>query len=146
VFSVTALEECDADRAIAEMMRVARPGGRVGVIVRAIDMPQWWSVAVPEPMRKKIETPPQSVSPRGVADASLYRRMRKAGLRDLVCYPALVTLDRPEGPIWRFREDHVLSLFTAEEAELWRAARDAVGAEGLLFAAHPMHCAAGTKP
>jgi SAM-dependent methyltransferase len=146
VFSVTALEECDADRAIAEMMRVAKPGGRVGVIVRAIDMPQWWSIAVPEPMRKKIETPPQSVSPRGVADASLYHRMRRAGLRDLVCYPALVTLDRPEGPIWRFREDHVLSLFTAEEAELWRAARDAVGAEGLLFAAHPMHCAAGTKP
>jgi SAM-dependent methyltransferase len=146
VFSVTALEECDADRAIAEMMRVAKPGGRVGVIVRAIDMPQWWNVPVPESLRRKLETPPQSVSPAGVADASLYRRMRSAGLRDLVCYPALVTLDRPEGPIWRFREDHVLSLFTTEESELWRAARDAVRAEGLLLAAHPTHCAVGTKP
>jgi SAM-dependent methyltransferase len=146
VFSVTALEECDADRAIAEMMRVTKPGGRVGVIVRAIDMPQWWSIPVPESMRAKIETPPQSVSPAGVADASLYRRMHGAGLRDLVCYPALVTLDRPEGPIWRFREDHVLSQFTEQEFDLWRAARDAVSAEGLLFAAHPMHCAVGTKP
>jgi hypothetical protein len=97
-------------------------------------------------MRRKIETPPRSVSPRGVADASLYRRMRDAGLRALVCYPALVTLDRPEGPIWRFREDHVLSLFTPEESELWRRARDAVSAQGLLFAAHPLHCAVGTKP
>jgi SAM-dependent methyltransferase len=145
VFSVTALEECDADRAIAEIVRVAKPGGRVGVIVRAIDMPQWWNIPVPESMRRKIETPPQSVSPSGVADASLYRRMRSAGLRDLVCYPALVTLDRPEGPIWRFREDYVLSLFTAEQTELWHAARDAVSAERLLLAAHPMHCAVGTK-
>lgn len=145
VFSVTALEECDADRAIAEMIRVAKPGGRVGVIVRAIDMPQWWNIPVPEAMRQKIETPPQSVSPRGVADASLYRRMRRSGLRDLVCYPALVTLDRPEGPIWRFREDYVLSLFTPEETELWHRARNAVSAERLLFAAHPMHCAVGTK-
>jgi len=146
VFSVTALEECDADRAIAEMTRVAKPGGRVGVVVRAVDMPQWWNVAVPEAMREKITTTPFSVSPKGVADASLYRRMRGAGLRDLVCYPTLVTLDRPEGPIWRFREDHVLSLFTAEETELWQNAREAARGEGLLIAAHPMHCAVGTKP
>ena len=37
VFSVTVLEECDADKAIAEMVRVARPGGRIAVAVRAID-------------------------------------------------------------------------------------------------------------
>ena len=29
VFSVTVLEECDADRALAEMRRVLRPGGRL---------------------------------------------------------------------------------------------------------------------
>lgn len=133
------------DRAIAEMIRVAKPGDCVGVIVRAIDRPQWWNLPVSPLMRQKIETPPRSVSPGSVADASLYRRMRRAGLRDLVCYPALVTLDRPEGPIWRVREDYVLSLFTAEETELRHAARDAVSAERLLFAAHPMHCAVGTK-
>ena len=38
IFSVTVLEECDADRAIAEMMRVARPGARIGLVVRAIDI------------------------------------------------------------------------------------------------------------
>ena len=37
----TVLEEGDADRMLAEMVRVTRPGGRVAVIVRTIDMP-WW--------------------------------------------------------------------------------------------------------
>jgi SAM-dependent methyltransferase len=145
-FSVTVLEECDADRAIAEMMRIVRPGGRVGIIVRAIDIPQWWNLAIPEAMRRKVEAPPPSVSANGVADASLYRRMRRAGFGDLVCYPALVTLDRPEGPIWRYREDHVLSLLTAEETEHWQGARAAAAAQELLIAAHAMHCAIGTKP
>jgi ubiquinone/menaquinone biosynthesis C-methylase UbiE len=144
VCSVTVLEECDADRALAEMVRVTQPGGRVGVIVRAIDMPQWWNVAAPEAIRRKIEVPPQSVGARGVADASLYRRMRQAGLERLVCFPSLVTLDRPDGPIWRYREDHVLSLLSEEETAVWRAARDAAGDQ--LFMAHPMHCAVGLKP
>ena len=87
IFSVTVLEECDADRALAEMVRVARPGGRVGVIVRSIDLPQWWSVDVPEALRQRALTPPQSVGATGVADASLYRRARQAGLRDLTCFP-----------------------------------------------------------
>jgi SAM-dependent methyltransferase len=145
VFSVTVLEECDADKAIAEMIRVARPGGRIGVVVRAIDLPQWWNLDVPEPIRRKITPPPQSVGPGGVADASLYRRMRQAGLSDLVSYPAMITLDRPDGPIWRYREDHVLSVLSAEELPVWRAARDKAAAEDTLLASHALHCCVGTK-
>jgi ubiquinone/menaquinone biosynthesis C-methylase UbiE len=145
VYSVTVLEECDADRAIAEMVRVARPGGRVGVIVRAIDMPQWWNLPAPEALRQKIDVPPQSVAARGVADASLYRRMRQAGLQRLVCFPSLVTLDRPDGQIWRYREDHVLSQLSPDETTAWRALCDAARREELLFMAHPMHCAVGVK-
>jgi len=40
IYSVTVFEECDAGRAIAEAMRVVRPGGRVGLVVRALDMRQ----------------------------------------------------------------------------------------------------------
>ncbi|MBL8674603.1 MAG: methyltransferase domain-containing protein, partial [Rhodospirillales bacterium] len=145
-FSVTVLEECDADRAIAEMMRVVKPGGRVGVVVRALDMPQWWHLDLPDDIRRKVTTPPQSVGARGVADRSLYRRMRAAGLRDLTCFPSLVTLDDPSGPIWRYREDHALSLLSPEETTTWRRVRDGAAAEGLLFMAHPMHCAVGVRP
>ena len=146
VFSVTVLEECDADRAIAEMIRVVRPGGRIGIVVRAVDLPQWWNLDLPEPVRRKVTPPPQSVAARGVADASLYRRMRQAGLEDLVCFPTLVTLDRPQGSIWRYREDHIVSLLDPEELTIWRAARDKAEADGLLMMAHPLHAAVGRKP
>ncbi|MBI3516124.1 MAG: methyltransferase domain-containing protein [Proteobacteria bacterium] len=145
-FSVTVLEECDADRALAELVRVVAPGGRIGVIVRAIDLPQWWNVSAPASLHTTLTTPPQSVAPGGVADASLYRRLRAAGLRDLVCYPFLVTLDDPDGPIWRYREDFVRAQMSAEAATAWDAARDAAHRDGLLIAAHALHCAVGTKP
>ena len=146
IFSVTVLEECDADCALAEMVRVARPGGRVGVIVRSIDLPQWWSADVPPAIRQRAVTPPQSVAAKGVADASLYARARKVGLENLTCFPTLVTLDRPEGPIWRYREDHLVAQLSPEELVPWRAARDAAARQGLLFMAHPMHCVVGHKP
>jgi ubiquinone/menaquinone biosynthesis C-methylase UbiE len=146
IYSVTVLEECDAGRAIAEAMRVVRPGGRVGLVVRALDMRQWWNLALPEAILRKVEAPPHSVAPSGVADRSLYRRMREAGFIDLVCFPSMVTLDRPGGPIWRNREDHILSLLSPEELAVWHAERDRAEAGGLLFMAHPLHCAVGTKP
>jgi SAM-dependent methyltransferase len=146
VYSVTVFEECDADLAITEALRVVRPGGRVGIVVRALDMPQWWNLTLPEAILRKAETPPHSVGPAGVADRSLYRRMRETGFVDLVCFPSLVTLDRPGGPIWRNREDHILSLLSPEELRLWHAERNRAEDEGLLFMAHPLHCAVGTKP
>jgi SAM-dependent methyltransferase len=145
VFSITVLEECDAEKAIAEMVRVARPGGRIGIVVRAIDLPQWWNLKLPPAIRAKVDVPPQSVGPAGVADASLYPRLRRAGLVDLVGFPALVTLDDPDGPIWRYREDHVLAQLTPDETETWHAARAAALAAGPLLQATALHCAVGRK-
>jgi hypothetical protein len=72
--------------------------------------------------------------------------MREAGFVDLVCFPSMVTLDRPGRPIWRNREDHIVSLLSPEELAVWHAERDQAEAGGLLFMAHPLHCAVGTKP
>jgi SAM-dependent methyltransferase len=145
VFSVTVFEECDADKALAEAIRVTRPGGRIAIAVRAIDLPQWWNLDLPDSIQRKVNATPRSVGPSGVADASLYRRMRRAGLADLVSYPALITLDRPDGPIWRYREDHVLSLLAADELPVWHTARDKAVAEGTLICSHALHCCIGTK-
>ena len=146
IFSVTVLEECHADRAIAEMVRVARPGARIGLAVRAIDVPQWWNLSLPEPIRRKAAIPPQSVERGGVADASLYARMRRAGLVDLTAFPVLIALDKPDGPIWRYREDHVLSRLSPDEIAAWEDASKKARAEGLLMQAHALHCAVATKP
>jgi hypothetical protein len=72
--------------------------------------------------------------------------MRRAGLFDLVGYPTLVTLDDPDGPIWRYREDHVLAQLTPAETEVWHAARAAALAQGTLMHASALHCAVGKKP
>ena len=128
------------------MRRVARPGGRIGVIVRAIDLPQWWNVKLPAGTEQRMTTPPQSVGAKGVADASLYARARAAGLVDVVGFPALVTLDNPAGPIWRYREDHHVAQLSPPELAAWRQARDAAAEQGLLFMAHAMHCVVGRKP
>ena len=146
VYSVTVLEECDANRAIGEMKRVAKPGGRIGVVVRAIDMPQWWNVEVPAAIAAKANVPPPSVGPAGVADRSLYARLRAAGLTDVIAFPTLLTLDTPGNSVWRYREDHLLGLFTPEERTTWERAREEARSAGVLMQANPMHCAVARKP
>lgn len=145
-YSVTVLEECNADKAISELRRVVKPGGAVGIIVRAIDVPQWWSLDVPEAILARAIEPPQSVGEAGVADKSLYARMLRAGLTELKPFPALVTLDRPGNSVWRYREDHLLSLLTADEQAAWRVACEAATRQGTLFQSHAMHCAVALKP
>jgi ubiquinone/menaquinone biosynthesis C-methylase UbiE len=145
-YSVTVLEECDADLALRELRRVVRPGGRVGVIVRAAELPHPWNVELPEALRQKVENKPPLVSPRGVADRSLYARMAAAGFEHLTCFPMLASFDRVDGPFFRFVEGRVLAQLSAEDKPVWQRARRAALDAGVLFMTGPHHCAVGRRP
>ena len=145
-YSITVLEECDADLALAELRRVVRPGGRVGVIVRAAELPHPWNMELPEALRAKVENRPPLVGPRGVADRSLYARMAAAGFQRLTCFPMLASFDQVEGPFFRYLEGLMLAQLTAEERPAWHSASRAARNAGLLFATAPHHCVVGRKP
>ena len=143
---ITVLEECAADHALAEIFRVLKPGGAVAVVVRAIDMPQWWNLDLSSTVASKVNAQPQSVSEGAVADRSLYRRVAEAGFSHLQGFPYLIPFDRPDGPIWAYRAAHARSLLTSDEQVEWdRACREAA-AGNRLFQANPVHCVVAIRP
>ena len=144
----TVLEEGDADRMLAEMVRVTRPGGRVAVIVRTIDVP--WVVNLPlrAALKAKVETPGRmgsGVTARGCADASIYRRFHASGLSHLTLFPQFVAVTKTEQQFANFQHQN-LSTLSPEEIDEWRTAAAQAEAEGTVFIAYPLHCAVGVKP
>jgi SAM-dependent methyltransferase len=143
--STTVMEEVDADRMLAEMIRVTKPGGRVGVIVRAEDMNSWINIPLEAKLKAKAELPRGNVSEKGCADGSLYRRFRDAGLISLKMFPQLAPFKLSE-PHGKRMETGILAALSPEEAAQWRVAAASPEAREILFIARPFHCAVGTKP
>jgi SAM-dependent methyltransferase len=75
--SVTVIEETDADRMLAEMVRVTKPGGRVAVISRAMDITRPMNLPFSASLKAKVEAPQGQMSPLGCADVGLYYRCRR---------------------------------------------------------------------
>ncbi len=140
--SVTVIEECDADKAIGEMVRVIKPGGRVAIKVRAGDMHVFWNLPVDAEIKSKAEAPIQQVAPNGCADASLMRRFQAAGLGNVVAYPTF----HGSKALRAYYEPVALSHLNADEKAAWRTAKAAAIADGTFNMMHPAHCAIGTKP
>jgi ubiquinone/menaquinone biosynthesis C-methylase UbiE len=77
----TVMEEGNADRMLAECVRVTKSGGRVAVIVRSLDMPGWVNLPLGAELKKKAEAQRGHVVKEGCADASLYRACGRRGLK-----------------------------------------------------------------
>jgi SAM-dependent methyltransferase len=143
--SVTVIEEVDADRMLAEMVRVTKPGGRVAVVARAIDMPLLVNAPLSAGLKATVEAPGGGVAEQGCADASLYRRMHQAGLTQVKILPQLAVFDRSEPTMLAFMQGRFLPQLRPEEAKEWHAARAQAEVEGTFFMTWPHHCAVGTK-
>ncbi len=147
--SFTVMEEGDANRMLAELVRVTGPGGRVAAIVRSCDMPSWANLPITAALRAKVDRPGligAGVATAGCADASLYRRFHAAGLTELRCFPQLVAITPAEISRFTISQQQILAMLTTEEAAEWRSAAVQAEAEGTFFIATAHHCAVGTKP
>jgi SAM-dependent methyltransferase len=145
----TVMEEGNADRMLAELLRVTRAGGRIGVLVRAVDMRRWIGLPLPLELKAKLETSPGAgVAEGGCADASLYRRFIAAGLTDLKMGPKYGTDHVGPGFAYQRRwiEGAVRAGLSADEVQAWDAAVAQADVEGTFLWAMPYHCAVGTKP
>lgn len=146
--SCTVAEEGDADQMFGELVRITKPGGRIGVIVRAIDRGCWVNLPLDAALKAKVEMPGTiggGVNPGGCADASLYQRFHALGLQELRCFPQIVAV-RPGSPRLTRYQQQILSALSPAEAETWRRAVEAAERDGTFFIAQPFHCAVGTKP
>jgi len=147
VMSVTVIEEADADRMLAEMVRVTKPGGRVAVIARALDIGFPMNLQLSAELKAKVEAPGVigQISPKGCADASLYGRARHAGLTQIKMLPQLTAFDRADQTVLQWLEGALLPKLSQDEVREWQTARAKAEAEGTFFMTWPHHCAVGTK-
>jgi ubiquinone/menaquinone biosynthesis C-methylase UbiE len=146
--SVTVIEEVNANQMLAEIVRVTKPGGRVVVVARAMDMPFPMNLQLRAALKAKVEAPGVigQVTAQGCADASLYQRFHLAGLTHVKMLPQLTAFDSADPNVLQFMQDNLLPKLSQEEVREWRTARAQAEAEGTFFMAWPHHCAVGTKP
>jgi ubiquinone/menaquinone biosynthesis C-methylase UbiE len=137
--------------ALAEMVRVTRPGGRIVVFdtdheTVVVDSPD------PEIARLLLRFKSDHMLTNAGAGRQLYRLFREAGLRDVTATPqAMASLDlgfgRLAGTLDEVETQALQAgVVTAEEVERWRAGLERYATNGTFFCSWTMVLAAGTKP
>ena len=141
--SCTVMEEGNADRMLSEMIRITRPGGRIGVIVRATDMPWWINLPFEADLKNKVDAPRGAGGPPACDDSSLYSRIQRAGLNEVKMFPYIAAF---QGLIAEYYLERTYLTLNSDEASEWRVVKAKAEKEGTYFIAQPFHCAIGTKP
>ena len=147
--SVTVIEEVDAKRLLAEMVRVTKPGGRVAVIARSVDIPFLMNLPLRTELKAKVEAPGMNfanIEEHGCGDASLYRRLRQTGLIQVKMLPQFAAFGGADANVVQWMQNSLLSKLSQDEAQEWKTARAQAEADGTFFMAWPHHCAVGIKP
>lgn len=145
VFSTTVMEEVNADRMLAEMIRVVKPAGHVGVIVRGIDLPYILNIPLSEEERAIFERQQRRPEGESCATASLYRRFQESVLTDISFGPQLATFFNAYGVVERFVLGGTLAQMPAEQAMRWEKALQSAHEAGTFLLAWPHHLAVGRK-
>jgi SAM-dependent methyltransferase len=146
--SFTVMEEVDAERMLAELVRITRPGGRIGVVVRATDMQPWVNLPLEPALMRAVESVPGAgAADLGCGDASLYQRFRAAGLQPILFGPQLGPERADQSPDrLRLFAGRVAQGLEADDSRTFRTAvRQAVDNASMLWA-EPYHCALAVKP
>jgi SAM-dependent methyltransferase len=146
VISLTVMEEGNADTMLAEMVRVTKPGGRVAVMVRALDVPWFVNVPVRPELKTKAEIPRGFVGEYGCADASLGKRLLTAGLQHVKMFPQFATFDDLNVSVGEFSQAAILGALNPTETQEWQAGVRQAVEEGTFYIAQSHHCAVGIKP
>jgi len=136
-----------AEKMVGELVRVTKPGGKIGVIVRSVDMPWLVNLPVSASIKQKVEAPGVMGGERaeeGCADASLYTRFHRSGLSQIKMFPQFASFNG--GQNFERWKTEALSVLTDDEAEEWHAALAQAEAGGTFFIGQPLHCVVGTKP
>ncbi len=143
--SMTVMEEVNADRMVSEMLRVIKPGGRVGVIVRALDIPKWINVPIAQDLKDKIEHPGEWDEGDGCASASLYERFQRSGLTNVKKFPDLTPFDNPQGSVEFLLQMVLTGALNEKDRQEWRTGFELASRSGIMIMTWPHHCAVGTK-
>jgi SAM-dependent methyltransferase len=142
----TVLEEGDADRMLAELVRVTQPDGRVAMSVRAIASPWWVHVPVGAPLKTQRDAPHGFVGPRGGAAASLYRRLQAAGLVQVKMFPQFVAFDGLHTPVGQWYTALRRTPLSAEDGQECVRARGRRGVRRTVSPPRRWQGAAGACP
>ena len=126
--SYTVMEECDADRMLAEMFRVFRCSGTVAAMTRSVHLPVMWNLPQPAELKNAGRgAAPFDRRVRDCSDASLYHRFARSPLTEVQGFPHYMAIDGVDSLLWRHSEPQALQLLSAREARLVGCGQAACG-------------------